>query len=110
MHLDTLSGFDRVGVCTGYEIDGQRVDRPPAGAARLARAKPIIEYLSGWDQDLRSTRHFDDLPATARAYVERIESLLGAPVSLIGVGPERSQTLVRGKLTQTVRIPESTTV
>lgn len=110
MHLDTLSGFDEVGLCTAYRLDGQTLTVPPAHATFLDRSEPIIEFMPGWREDLRSIRRYEDLPANARAYVERLESLLGVPVSLIGVGPDRSQTLVRGRLSQSIRVPEPSIV
>lgn len=98
MHLDTLSGFDQVGICTAYRCDGETLTQPPADARRLERAEPVIEYMPGWSGNLRSARCFEDLPVAARAYVERIESLAGARVSIIGVGPDRAETIVRGEL------------
>ncbi|MCH8966834.1 MAG: adenylosuccinate synthase [Planctomycetes bacterium] len=110
MHLDTLSGFDRVGICVAYRIDGTTVNHPPSDAAILARAEPVFEFLPGWDGDLRCITRFEDLPSTARTYIERIEALVSAPVSLAGVGPDRSQTLVRGCLKDAISVPESSTV
>ncbi len=95
MHLDTLSGFERVGVCVAYEVDGKRCEEMPADARVLERARPVIDYVPGWSGDLRSARRFEDLPAEARAYVHRIEQLTGAPVGILSVGPERTQTIVR---------------
>jgi len=106
MHLDTLSGFDEVGICTAYRIDGRTVTTMPADAAALDRAEPVLQFVPGWSEDLRSVRRFEELPSSARSYVERIESLIGAPVSLAGVGPERSQSLVRGELRELIDVPE----
>ncbi len=102
LHLDTLSGFDRIGICGSYRCDGRTLSTPPAQAVKLERTEPGIEYLPGWNEDLRSVRRFEDLPATARAYVGRIEALVGVPVSIVGVGPDRAQTLVRGTLQRLV--------
>ncbi len=110
LHLDTLSGFDEVGVCTAYRCDGRTLTAPPASAAMLERCEPVIEYAPGWSGDLRGVRRFEDLPKNALAYIERIESLLDAPVSLVGVGPERSQTLVRGSLRDLVAVPDPSAV
>ncbi len=96
MHLDTLAGFERVGICTAYECDGERIDVPPAGVARLERCRPVIEFLPGWGDEVRDARTRAQLPPNARAYVERIESLVGAAVTIVSVGPERSQTLLGG--------------
>jgi adenylosuccinate synthase len=96
LHLDTLSGFDRIGICTAYETNGQRIRTMPAAASVLERAKPAFEFLPGWSEDLSEIRRFEDLPQTARNYVSRVEALVGAPASILGVGPERSQTIIRG--------------
>ncbi|MFQ5414394.1 MAG: adenylosuccinate synthase, partial [Phycisphaerae bacterium] len=93
MHLDTLSGLDRVGICTAYRIDGDILTTPPADAGRLERAVPVLEFLPGWSDDLRSVERLDDLPHAARAYVARLETLIGATVSLVSVGPDRTHTL-----------------
>lgn len=95
LHLDTLSGFEQVGVCTAYRCGDKTLVSPPASAEVLERCQPVIEYFPGWSGDLGSMERFADLPPHARAYVERIESLLGAKVSLIGTGPDRAQTLPR---------------
>lgn len=106
MHLDTLSGFDQVGVCVAYRVDGKTLTRPPSDVHRLERAEPIIELVPGWHEDLGDLRRFEDLPPNAKAYIERIEALLGVPVSLIGIGPDRSQTLVRGRVAELITVPE----
>jgi adenylosuccinate synthase len=110
MHLDTLSGFEKIGVCTAYRVGGRTIQTPPANARLLDQAEAVIEMLPGWTDDLRGVRRYSDLPKPARAYVERVESLVGAPVSLIGVGPERSQTLVRERLSDLVSLPEVSAV
>jgi len=96
MHLDTLSGFEQVGVCVAYEVDGKRMSYPPSRADVLERARPVFEYMPGWSENIRGVRRFEDLPMTTRRYIERLEQLVGAPVTLAGIGPERSQTLLRG--------------
>ncbi len=102
MHLDTLSGFDQVGVCIAYRAAGQTMTTLPADAALLERAAPVIEMLPGWSENLRGVRRFEDLPAATRGYIARIESLVEAPVTLAGIGPDRSQTLVCGSMTALV--------
>jgi adenylosuccinate synthase len=93
--LDVLSGLESVPICVGYEVDGRRVDEMPMTQSDVHHAVPVYEELPGWFEDLSPFRSFDELPATARAYVERIEELTGAPVSAIGVGPGRDQTITR---------------
>ena len=93
--LDVLSGLDTVPICVGYEVDGRRIDEMPMTQTDLHHAVPVYEEMPGWFEDLSACRDFDDLPAAARDYVHRLEGLVGAPVSAIGVGPGRDQTITR---------------
>ena len=93
--LDVLSGHDTVPVCVAYEVDGQRVDEMPMTQTDVHHAVPIYEELPGWFEDISGCRSFEELPANARAYVEYLESISGARISAIGVGPGRDQTIVR---------------
>ena len=95
LHLDTLTGLKELKICRAYEIDGQEKTFFPANIGRLARAKPVYETLPGWDDDLTGVTTFDALPANAKDYVRRVEAIVGKPVEMIGVGPKRSQTIVR---------------
>lgn len=92
--LDVLSGMGPIQVCVAYE----GLDDVPAGAEALARVKPVYEELPGWDEDLSACRRWDDLPANCRAYVERLEALVGVPVALLGVGPGRDAIIERAGL------------
>ncbi|WP_116046163.1 adenylosuccinate synthase [Amycolatopsis palatopharyngis] len=93
--LDVLSGLERVPVCVGYEVDGFRTEDMPMTQTDVHHATPVYEELPGWWEDISQCRTFEELPANARAYVERIEELSGARVSAVGVGPGREQTIVR---------------
>ncbi|XVV03644.1 adenylosuccinate synthase [Actinosynnema sp. CA-248983] len=93
--LDVLSGLEKVPVCVGYTIDGERVDEMPMTQTDVHHAVPIYEELPGWFEDISHCRTFEELPANARAYVEHLESISGARISAIGVGPGRDQTIVR---------------
>jgi adenylosuccinate synthase len=93
--LDVLSSLETVPVCVGYEIDGRRVDDMPMTQTDIHHAVPVYEELPGWFEDISGCRTFDELPANARAYVQRVEELTGAPVSAIGVGPGRDETITR---------------
>jgi len=93
--LDVLSGLETVPVCVGYEVDGRRVDEMPMTQTDVHHAQPVYEELPGWFEDISACREFDELPANAQAYVKRIEELTGAPVSAIGVGPGRDETITR---------------
>ncbi|GAB2825796.1 adenylosuccinate synthase [Lentzea nigeriaca] len=93
--LDVLSGLEKVPVCVAYEVDGRRVDEMPMTQTDVHHAVPVYEELPGWFEDISHCRTFDELPANAKAYVEYLESIIGARVSAIGVGPGRDQTIVR---------------
>ena len=91
--LDVLTGWEKIPVCIAYEIDGKRVDELPASQTDFHHAKPIYEYLPGWSEDITGAKEFKDLPANACAYVKYLEEISGAPMSAIGVGPGRDQTI-----------------
>jgi adenylosuccinate synthase len=95
MHLDTLTGLKQLNLCRAYEIDGQERTFFPANIDRLAKARPVYETLPGWDEDLSEATSFEALPAAAQTYVRRIEQIVGKPVEMIGVGPKRSQTIMK---------------
>ena len=91
--LDVLDRLPAIKVCTAYQLDGERTHSLPASGAALFRASPVYEERPGWNEDTSGVRRFEDLPENARAYVRRIEELLGAPVHLVSVGPEREQAI-----------------
>ncbi|MFV1994378.1 MAG: adenylosuccinate synthase [Verrucomicrobiales bacterium] len=94
-NLDGLDELESVKICTAYILDGKRLDYPPARNADWERCTPEYEELPGWQEDTTACRRYQELPANARAYLDRISELTGAPVSLIGVGPDREQTISR---------------
>jgi len=96
--LDVLTGWDELPVCVAYEVDGRRVDRWPMTEREVEAATPVYETLPGWSQDISDVRRFDDLPANCQAYVRRIEQLVGARISGIGVGPGRDQSIILNPL------------
>jgi adenylosuccinate synthase len=93
MLLDVLSGLPELKLCVAYDLDGQRIEHFPSDAFQLERCKPIYETLPGWTEDITGCRTPADLPAAARKYVERIGQLVGKPVSMVSVGPDRAQTI-----------------
>jgi len=95
MHLDTLTGLKELNVCRAYEIDGQEKTFFPANIDRLAKARPVYETLPGWEEDISEATTFGELPPAAQDYIRRIEQIVGTPIEMIGVGPKRSQTIVR---------------
>ncbi len=93
MHLDTLSGMEELRICVAYRHRGKKVTGFPADAQRLGEVEPVYETLPGWDADLGTCRKVEELPASARDYLAVIGQRLGAPVRIIGVGPQREQTI-----------------
>jgi adenylosuccinate synthase len=96
--LDVLTGFERIPVCVGYDVDGVRHDEVPMTQTDFHHARPLYEHLDGWDEDLSHARTFEDLPKTAQAYVLALEELSAARISAVGVGPARGDTIVRHDL------------
>ncbi|MBA4534924.1 MULTISPECIES: adenylosuccinate synthase [Brevibacillus] len=95
--LDTLSGIDKLRICTAYKYKGEILNEFPASLKVLAECEPVYEELEGWSEDITGIRDLNDLPATARHYIERITQLTGVPMSIFSVGPDREQTnVVRG--------------
>ncbi len=93
--LDVLTGLEKLPVCVAYDVDGERHDDMPVNQTDFHHAKPIYEELDGWQEDISGCRRFEDLPANAQAYVLRLEELIGARVSAIGVGPGRDEIISR---------------
>jgi adenylosuccinate synthase len=94
MLLDVLSDLEEIQVCTAYQIDGRQVNVFPSHVEELAKAKPVYETLPGWRQDISHLRRMVDLPSEARAYLARISQLIGRPVEIASVGPDREQTVL----------------
>ena len=95
MHLDTLSGLKELKICRAYEINGKETTFFPANVARLSLAKPVYETLPGWSEELTEAGDFKDLPQNAQNYVRKVEEHIGKPITFVGVGPKRSQTIFR---------------
>ncbi|WP_031072295.1 adenylosuccinate synthase [Streptomyces sp. NRRL WC-3742] len=91
--LDVLTGWEQIPVCVAYEIDGKRVEELPYNQSDFHHAKPIYETLPGWTEDISKAKTFADLPKNAQAYVKALEEMSGAPISAIGVGPGRDETI-----------------
>ena len=96
--LDVLTGLDQVPICVAYDVGGERYDEMPMSQSDFHHAKPIYENLPGWSEDISTCRSFEELPANARAYILRVEELIGARVSTIGVGPGRDEIIERHSL------------
>ncbi len=93
--LDVLTGLEQVPICVAYDVDGVRHDEMPVNQSDFHHAKPIYEVMNGWWEDITACRTFEDLPANAQAYILRVEELIGARISAIGVGPERDAIISR---------------
>jgi len=91
--LDVLSGLPRIPVCVGYDIGGERHAELPLTQTDFHHAVPVYEHFDGWSEDISAARSGSDLPAAAQRYVAAVEEMSGAPVSAIGVGPGRDQTI-----------------
>ena len=91
--IDVLSGLDTLKICVAYEIDGKRYDYVPASTEILYRAKPIYEELPGWKEDISQMKTYDELPENCKKYIKRMEEILRCPISVVSVGPDRSQNI-----------------
>jgi len=96
--LDILTGLDQIPVCVAYDVDGERFDDVPVNQTEFHHAKPIYEYFPGWSEDISKARSFEDLPQNAQDYVLTLEKMSNTRISVIGVGPEREQVIVRHDL------------
>lgn len=92
--LDILDGFDEIKMCTAYKIDGQIINEIPASLKVLAQVEPVYETFAGWKTDISNVRRYDDLPANARKYLERMAEVTGIALGIVSVGANRDQTIV----------------
>jgi adenylosuccinate synthase len=95
--LDVLDDLETIRVCTAYRdpLTGREWDTVPAATSVYERLEPVYEDLAGWGEDTTGCRGWAELPAAARAYVQRLEELAGVPISHVSVGPERAQMILR---------------
>ncbi len=94
--LDVLDTFAEIPVCVGYRLDGETVDSMPADVETIERVEPMYETLPGWEKELTEVRRLAELPSAARAYVDRLQDLAGAPVRYVSVGTRRDQIIEVG--------------
>jgi adenylosuccinate synthase len=94
MLLDVLSELSEINICTAYELDGKRTTVFPSHVDDLRRVKPIYETMPGWNAEISHIRRFSDLPANARKYLDRLNQLIGIPIEIVSVGPDREQTIL----------------
>ncbi len=93
--LDVLDGLQTIRICVGYEIDGQPISGVPVLVDRIADCQPVYEDMPGWEGSTVGVTDYADLPEAARAYLARIEELVGVPLDIISTGPDRAQTIIR---------------
>jgi adenylosuccinate synthase len=93
--LDVLDGLKELQLCVGYELDGERIDILPMGADDIERCVPIYETLPGWSDSSVGVTDYDQLPANARLYLQRIEQVTGVPVDIVSTSPDRDHTIMR---------------
>ena len=93
MMMDVLSQLPEIQICVGYQIDGQSLDVFPSHADDLRRIQPIYETIPGWQTDVTGARKMEDLPEGAHHYLQRVSQLVGCPVDVVSVGPDRAQTI-----------------
>ncbi|MBR0558864.1 adenylosuccinate synthase [Neokomagataea anthophila] len=92
--LDILDGLDEISICTGYELDGEKINFFPSAPGAQARVRPVYETMPGWQETTAGARSWAELPAQAIKYVRRIEELIEAPVTLLSTSPERDDTIL----------------
>lgn len=91
--LDVLDGLSELMLCTGYELDGVRIDILPMGAEEISRCIPIYESIPGWSDSTVGVTSYEKLPSNARRYLERIEEVTGVPIAMISTSPDRDHTI-----------------
>ena len=95
MLLDVLDTFEEIRICTGYRLDGAAIRSLPASSADAERVEAVLETLPGWKRDTTGVRRWEDLPANARSYLDRLSEVIGAEIGLVSVGPDRSQSILK---------------
>lgn len=93
--LDVLDGLESIGLCTGYMLDGKKIDLLPYGYKAVEKAEPILESMPGWTESTVGIKEYDQLPENARRFLSRIEEICEVPVDIISTGPDRMETILR---------------
>ena len=92
--LDILDGLDSIKLCVGYLYNGEIIKEYPASLKVLSKVEPVYEEFAGWKTDTTKVRRYEDLPAAARAYLERLSEVTGVRLGIVSVGPNREQTII----------------
>jgi adenylosuccinate synthase len=93
--LDVLDGLPEIRICVAYRLDGKQIDRLPLEPERFQDCEPVYESLPGWTEPTAGVTEFEALPAAAKVYLGRLESLLGIPVDIVSTGPGREAIVFR---------------
>jgi len=96
--LDVLTGFEKLKICVGYRAQDEIIREFPQSQKIFKQCQPVYEEMPGWQEDITNVRRFEDLPQAAQNYILRIEELSGVPATLVAIGPEREQTIIRGEI------------
>ena len=91
--LDVLDTFASIKICIGYKVNGQTINQFPSSSLLLERCQPVYEEVPGWQSPTAHLRRFGDLPPLAQSYVRKLENLVGCPIDIISVGPQREETI-----------------
>jgi len=92
--LDVLDGLDKIGICTAYNIKGEVTETAPLGAGQYEACVPVIEEMPGWEGTTAGITDIDKLPVNAKAYIKKVEQLIGVKVAILSTGPDRDETIV----------------
>jgi adenylosuccinate synthase len=92
--LDVLDGLETLKLATSYKYKGEIIDLPPLGADAIEHCEPVYEEMPGWNESTVGIKDLDSLPANARAYLKRMEEIVGVPVDIVSTGPERDETII----------------
>ncbi len=89
-----LDGLAEINMCVGYELNGERIDILPLDGDEIVACQPIYEVFPGWTESTFGVTRWEQLPANARAYLKRVEEVIGAPIAMVSTGPDREHTIL----------------
>lgn len=92
--LDVLDGLETLRIAVNYKLNGETLDAPPGGADLIEQCEPVYIEMPGWSESTVGTKSYDDLPAAAKAYLDKVESVCEAPIAIISTGPDRAETII----------------
>ena len=89
-----LDGLETLRIAVNYKLNGETLDAPPGGADLIEQCEPVYIEMPGWSESTVGTKSYDDLPAAAKAYLDKVESVCEAPIAIISTGPDRAETII----------------